>query len=288
MPDAIRPVDDFVFRYIFGSENNRDLLLSLLNSFLTASGRPEVREIEVKNPFNLKEWVADKESILDIKAKAGDGTWFDVEMQAGSVDQFPQRSLYYWARLYANQLSQGYDYRDPKPVVCIAILDRPLFGLFDKAFSAWKFRTDRAEDGALCEDALLCFLELPKLVEKASAGLLDQWAKFLKFEGMDDGIVTELASGNPDIAKAHQVFKDFTEDEILREKWEAHHKWLLARTTEMNIARERAMAEGLAKGRLEGQVEVLRSTAKRMKNLGIPITTIMAATGLPEDELLGL
>ena len=72
----INPRVDFAFKKLFGSEENKDLLISLINAIV--SEEDQVVEVELKNPFNLADYRADKISMLDIKAKAENGRWFNV------------------------------------------------------------------------------------------------------------------------------------------------------------------------------------------------------------------
>ena len=76
----INPRVDFAFKKLFGSEENKDLLISLINAIV--SQQDQVVELELKNPYNLADYQAGKMSILDIKAKAENGQWFNVEIQS--------------------------------------------------------------------------------------------------------------------------------------------------------------------------------------------------------------
>lgn len=43
--ELLDPRNDFLFKRIFGSEENRDVLLAFLNRTFTESGQPLLREI---------------------------------------------------------------------------------------------------------------------------------------------------------------------------------------------------------------------------------------------------
>ena len=75
----INPRVDFAFKKLFGSEENKDLLISLINSIV--SEKDQAADIELKNPYNLADYQAGKMSILDIKAKSREGKWYNIEMQ---------------------------------------------------------------------------------------------------------------------------------------------------------------------------------------------------------------
>ncbi|MBN2534006.1 MAG: PD-(D/E)XK nuclease family transposase, partial [Spirochaetales bacterium] len=64
----IKPTSDFFIRYLFGSEEYKELLLSFVNSVMVSAHFPTLSSVEIKNPFNLKNIVFEKESVLDVKA----------------------------------------------------------------------------------------------------------------------------------------------------------------------------------------------------------------------------
>jgi predicted transposase/invertase (TIGR01784 family) len=71
MPLGIRPINDFAFKKIFGSAENRVSLISLLNAILMP--KSPIVDVTLENPFNLQDFKDDKLSILDIKAIDGSG-----------------------------------------------------------------------------------------------------------------------------------------------------------------------------------------------------------------------
>ena len=91
----IKPSTDIFIKYLLGSRNNKDLLLSFINSVLEDSQFKKIKEVEIKNPFNLKSFIVDKESILDIKATDENNRQYNVEIQSTGNLHFKKRSLYY-------------------------------------------------------------------------------------------------------------------------------------------------------------------------------------------------
>ena len=80
----INPRVDFAFKKLFGSEENKDLLISLINAIVTEEDT--VEDVELKNPYNLADYQAGKMSILDIKAKNKQtGKWYNIEMQVARI-----------------------------------------------------------------------------------------------------------------------------------------------------------------------------------------------------------
>ncbi|MFA5518683.1 MAG: PD-(D/E)XK nuclease family transposase [Spirochaetota bacterium] len=68
MKPYIKATSDIFIHYLFGSESNKDLLLSFINAVLEDADMPLISTVEIKNPFNLKKYHYDKLSIIDIKA----------------------------------------------------------------------------------------------------------------------------------------------------------------------------------------------------------------------------
>jgi predicted transposase/invertase (TIGR01784 family) len=66
---------DLAFKKIFGIEENKDLLISFINSVVSEAD--QVVDVELLNPYNLRNFIGDKQSILDIKAKDTSGNYFN-------------------------------------------------------------------------------------------------------------------------------------------------------------------------------------------------------------------
>ena len=58
MPLGIRPTVDFAFKKIFGTPENRQALIGLLNAVLQLP-RP-IEDVQILNPFSYQEFAEDK------------------------------------------------------------------------------------------------------------------------------------------------------------------------------------------------------------------------------------
>ena len=119
--DKINPRVDIAFKKIFGTEENKDLLISLINS--TVGEEDQVVDVKLLNPYNQKNFQKDKLSILDIKAEGSSGKKFNIEIQIADEADYDKRALYYWARLYTEQLKSSEDYSKLEKVIGIHILN---------------------------------------------------------------------------------------------------------------------------------------------------------------------
>ena len=100
MKHPIDPKVDCVFKKLLGSEENRDLLIHFLNSTLAAELPVPLVEVTILNPFNEKEYLDDKLSVVDVKAKDGADRLYQIEVQLKSYGHLPHRIAYTWCDLY--------------------------------------------------------------------------------------------------------------------------------------------------------------------------------------------
>ena len=119
--EKITPRVDIAFKKIFGVEENKDLLMLLINSIV--SQEDQVADITLLNPYNPKNFKKDKLSILDIKAEGVDGKRFNIEIQISDEADYNKRALYYWAKLYTEQLKEAEDYGQLSKAIGIHILN---------------------------------------------------------------------------------------------------------------------------------------------------------------------
>src|SRR5437868_8434596 len=124
---GIDPTVDYAFKHLLGRESTRPILISVLDSVLNPAPGLQIKDLELLNPFNPKEALDGKLSILDIKARDESGRQFNVEMQMLAFPSYEKRIVYYWSRLYQQQLHEGEDYLELKPTISISFLDHLLF-----------------------------------------------------------------------------------------------------------------------------------------------------------------
>ena len=123
---TLNPRVDFAFKKLFGTEENKEILISFINAVVSEEDR--VADVVLLNPYNHKEYRADKLSILDIKATDEKGRHYNIEMQITDQMFYNQRALYYWSKLYTSQLKQGDSFDALRKTIGINILN---FNYFD-------------------------------------------------------------------------------------------------------------------------------------------------------------
>ncbi|BCG56765.1 Rpn family recombination-promoting nuclease/putative transposase [Paenibacillus sp. URB8-2] len=268
--DLLDPRVDFVFKRIFGSENNKDVLLAFLNRIFTEAGEPRLTEIILMNPYTDKDDPLDKQSIFDVYAKTSEGKMIDIEMQLFNKYDIEKRTLFYWSKRYASQLSEGDKYPELKKCVTINILNYS-FLKNEQYHNIFHLREDRTGI-SLIDDIEVHFLELPKLDEHSvpSEGGLINWLLFLK--GADTSQWEVLKMNEPGLEKAMDTLQYLSQDSDARRLYEARQKYLHDEASMMESAK------------LAG----IREVAKNMLALNLDIATIAKATGLTEQEINAL
>ena len=214
----INPRVDFAFKKLFGSEENKDLLISLINSIV--SEEDQVEGLILKNPYNLADYRKGKISILDIKAQSVKGHWYNVEMQISEDYYFDKRAIYYWAKLVTEQLSEGMMYKALQKTISINILDFNFIHDRAEFHNLYKImNTATAKEDHLHDMFELHYIELRKFQKGYSqlVTALDRWSIFLtRAHELDKyHIPKELKNDNAIVKAISAVDRMFDEEERL-------------------------------------------------------------------------
>ena len=261
------PKMDFIFKQIFGSENEKTVLLSFLNTAI----KPEhkIVDVELRNVEITKEAIEDKNSRLDVKAVADDGTIINVEIQLTNKHNMPKRTLFYWSKLYSEQLKEGIDYSNLKKTICINIVDFIQFKEIKEYHSI--FRVKEEKTGISLDDVLeIHFLELPKLKGFDKADLLSGWGMFLKEPSSD--VVEEAEESIREIKTAKKKLWVISSDEDEREKYRMREKGKLDEFS--------AMAQATREGERKKAIDI----AKNLIGV-LSVEEISKITGLTLKEI---
>jgi predicted transposase/invertase (TIGR01784 family) len=285
--ERISPRVDIAFKKIFGVEENKDLLISLINSIV--GQEDQVAEVTLLNPYNPKNFRQDKLSILDIKAKGENGQRFNIEIQISDEADYDKRALYYWAKLYTEQLKVAEDYSLLSKAIGIHILNFTSIPDVDKYHNV--FHITEKESGLLYfRDLELHTIELKKFSQDAREELnemvarvknsLDMWVAFLTRHDLLNREHLPPALNDPALKKALGVLDVMNFGEEEREAYEEHLKWLRIEANTL----KKYEAKGFQEGKAERNIEIALNMLKK----GISVDTICEVTGLSSSELEAL
>lgn len=93
---------------MFADENNKDMLIDLIESFLDMQ-TGEISDVIVFNPEITVESVKEKFSQLDIFVQTGNEQ-IDLEMQTENQEDFADRALVYWSKMASQDVKSGEPY----------------------------------------------------------------------------------------------------------------------------------------------------------------------------------
>ncbi|MDQ6975938.1 MAG: Rpn family recombination-promoting nuclease/putative transposase [Mariprofundaceae bacterium] len=249
----INPRVDFAFKKLFGSEENKDLLISLINAIV--SEQDQVVDLKLRNPYNMADYLADKMSILDIKACDANNRWFNVEMQIGQDLDFDKRAIYYWSKLVTEQLSEGMMFCELKKTISINVLGFNFVPNRTEFHNVYRImNVADAKDDRLHDMFELHYVELNKFKKSFHevTTALDRWSTFLtRAHELKKGELPKSLQQDPNIAKAIEaVDRMFNEDE--RKVYEVRMQSIANIGSQIASAKKHGRSEGLAKGKEEG------------------------------------
>lgn len=292
----ISPRVDIAFKKIFGVEENKDLLISLINSIV--GKEDQVSDVILLNPYNAQSFTRDKLSILDIKAQGLDGKRFNIEIQISDEADYDKRALYYWAKLYTEQLEVAEDYSSLSKAIGIHILNFISIPEVDKYHNVFHV-TEKESGAAYFKDLELHTIELKKFSKDSNEQLsdivakvknsLDMWLAFLTRNDLlqPDNLPTSLEDN--DLKKALTVLDVMNFSSTERDAYEDHLKWLRIEANTLKKAEAKGIAigknEGIAIGEAKGKLEEKTEIAKNLLAQNIDVKTISAATGLTLEEI---
>jgi predicted transposase/invertase (TIGR01784 family) len=219
MANNFDPREDYIFKRLFGNEDQALVLVALLNAVLDFPPGRVVRGVTLLNPFVARDSAESKVPILDVRARDDPGRLFLVEMQRLVRESFAKRALYYWSMGHAAQLFKGDSYEMLHPTYFISFLDETLFEDEPSYHHCFHIR-DAKQGRLLCKDLEIHLLELTKfnvLVEEVKTPL-ERWCYFLKHGASLDQATLPATLDDPQIRQALEVLMRVSRDEMERQR----------------------------------------------------------------------
>ena len=279
----LNPQIDFVFKKIFGTEKNKPILINFLNAVIKPT--TPIKDVEIKNNDIDKDFIEDKFSRLDVKATTSNKEHINIEIQVKNEYNMIQRTLYYWSKMYSEQIQNRDNYSKLERTVCINILNFKYLKN-DKYHNAYRLKEITSNE-ELTDLQEIHFIELPKFneignkeyvenVEKMDA--LEKWLEFLVEP--ESNTVRQLELSNEEIKLAKSELYRLSMDSKEREQYNMREKAIYDRIS--------ALENAEAKGKLEGKIEGTLEVAKKLLLADVDINIIISSTGLNEEEIFKL
>ena len=136
--------------------------------------------------------------------------------KTSTLVHYRNRALYYWAKLYTSQISEGEIYERLLPAISINILDFILLPNLPAYHNFFMLIEGRKKEYALTDHLIIHFLEIPKTDERKISSKMTRWLLYLRGEGRDEKMMKILLENDEDLQAAHTMYKAFTNDDTLR------------------------------------------------------------------------
>ena len=283
--------NDYAFKRLLGSEENKPLLQDFLECILNLTPQ-QVLGLEFMDKELTKEEFSDKTGILDVKLKLTDGTVIDIEIQASWNASFVKRTLFYWAKMYTADFKAGESY--DKLHRCIAInIIADGFKLNDAIHS--EYLLQEKETHTMLTDVLeVHFLDLQAAKRakaegnaKGNRSQLINWLRFIGATNKKERAM--IATTSPVLQMLNEKIDILTLSPIERKLYESRMKLKSDITTisetQFSAGVERGKSLGLAEGEVRGSRQKALETARILKQFGDPVQKIVQATGLTIQEV---
>ena len=101
----INPHTDFGFKRLFGSEFNKELLISFLNAMF--HGKQNVQDVTYLNSEQLGDRADARRAIFDVYCENDKGEKFIVEMQNVYQEFFKDRTIWHGVHRHGRQVARN-------------------------------------------------------------------------------------------------------------------------------------------------------------------------------------
>ena len=118
---------DFMFKQLFGHPSRKSITIAFLNDLLHRQGDDRIVDVHYENTELIKDELKGKTSRLDVLVYTSSGERINVEIKLINQHDMPNRTLYYWAKLYSSPLRAGQNYSQLTSTIMVSILNYPLF-----------------------------------------------------------------------------------------------------------------------------------------------------------------
>ena len=293
----LKPTNDFVFKTIFGQEDSKICLISLLNAIF--DGNPVIKDVTILNPDLPRYDQLAKESRLDIAAQTDNGTIVNVEIQCVDTGDLESRSIVYASKLITKYTIAGQSYSTPQVIGIWIIRDKIIHGPMasrshpiEEVLTFLKPNTSNNYYTQFDDKMRIIFVHLSrfkdeKLLETFNE-ILQNWVLFLE---KPESIRNEQE--DEAMKKAQYKWIKIAGDDRLKNELIERENYAMDSASALSTARNDGRKEGLIEGREEGLIagekkgleKGQREIALNMKNQGFENEIIAKCLNISIEKL---
>lgn len=232
---------DVIFKRVFGNDSNKAIIAAFISDLLEIP-RESIKAIYINNVELTPEYLDMKFSRLDLRLDV-DGRIVNIEMQVNRETDFKERTLFYWSKLYSEELKTGDEYGELKQTICINIINFDLFDCEDYHSHFKVLETERHE--VLTEKFAIHFFELKKLSKFKKNRRMEDWLNLINAETEGDLMAIQQTTQIPEVKDTIVMLRQLSADEQVRMEAHYREKRLHDEATALGSARREGRAEGM-------------------------------------------
>ena len=275
--------NDYAFKRLLGSEENKPLLQDLLECILDLSPE-DVSKLELMDKELTKEDLSDKTGILDVKLRLKNGSVIDIEIQSSWNVSFVKRTLFYWAKMYTSDFKAGESYDSLHKCIAINIIAET-FPLNSAVHSLYLLQ--EKEKHTMLTDVLeIHFLDLQAAKrekeegqEESKRSKLINWLKFIGTSDKEERAM--IATTSPVLQLLNEKVNVLSLSPVERKLYESRMKLKSDIATISEAQYSAGVEQGKSLGLAEGKLEM----AKTMLSMGYSLSDICKISGLSQAEV---
>ena len=249
---------DVIFKRVFGDEKNSDIITAFVSDLLELP-RDSVKTVSIENVELAPAYYGRKYSRLDLKLRV-DEKLVNVEIQVGGESYFKERTLYYWSKIYSNELKEGDEYDKLRPTVCINIVNFKMFECENYHSHFQVLEKNRHE--LLTNKFAIHFFELPKVGSFTLNKRMEEWLLLIKAETEGDLMELEQTSTIPEVGKTIVLLRQLSADEKVQQEAWYREKQLHDEASALGFARRKGVIETLSDLVNQGLLTVAQAAAQ--------------------------
>ncbi len=272
------PLNDVLFKFIFGKEERKQITIDFLNAVLHPSLGHSIQDLQFSNTEMSPEHDNDKLTRLDVACVLDSGEQVDVEVQVANEKNMARRTLYYWSQMYLMSLPAGKTYKNLKPCITINLVNfsflpqeepHALYGIYNSA-----------NGHQLTRDLAIHFLEIPKYAKQEKKPIsemskMERWLAYFANQ-LDRKGKEELAMSEAAIQNAMEAARIFLNNTAERRLYINREMARMDRESQLEDAHE----DGIKKGTISTTIYNLTNV---MSKQHFSLSEAMDLLGVPEN-----
>ncbi len=271
---------DFAFKKVFGSEENKKVLIKFLNAVL--EGKDRIIDVQFRDKEQLPFVEEGKRMVFDIYCTASDGSHIIIEMQRTIQPTFSERAIAYCSHGILNQIRRGKRYRFDR-VYGVFVMD---FHMVDQKHKLMtRVCLMDVDSNKIFSDKLeMLFLDLKCMRRNSFDECKDdveRWLFLIKnMEDMEDKV--------KDYPMFDDLFDAADKGSLAAEELVTYGQSRLKLEEDregMEYYGEMQLRKGIEKGIERGKLSMLKEIVNRLKSNGMSPSQVAEIIGRPVAEL---